>query len=357
MNDTASAEHLWPLPDADLDRIQTGLHLDAAGAAWLAELAGFPPPATPLVLPDPRTSAEILERLACPPEAVADAVATLPDPERDPERFWLLERCRARLLAGMGQPALARGAWPKLPSSLGAPGGCFYLHLVLALFDDVRAEHHRLGVPDDVSIATLADLGRHVAIERASTGRTGVDEPWWMTLHLRAILIEVGRLQYSTFRLGEGPESPFPWYDEAAAARLGEGFCPGDATLGIHIPAGEPLSPAACEESLARAGDITAAIWPVATRRVATCCSWLLDDQLATMLGEASNIVAFQRRFALVPGAVGGDLDVRTFVFRTMAPIEELSATTTLQRAVLDHLRAGRHFQRRTGWVAVGERA
>ncbi|MDA8295437.1 MAG: acyltransferase domain-containing protein [Actinomycetota bacterium] len=357
MSDAVPTQARAPRLGEHLDQIRAGLHLDATGAAWLSELASFPLPVTPLVLPGPRRSAEILERLACPPEAVADAVATLPGPERDPERFFLLERCRARLLAGMGQPGLARGAWPQLPKSLGVPGGCFYLHLVLALFEDVRAEHRRLGVPDDVSWATLADLGRHVAIQRASTGRTGVDEPWWMTLHLRAILIEVGRLQYSTFRLGEGPESPLPWYDDAAAERLGEGLRPGDATLGIHIPAGEPLSPAACAQSLARAGELSAAIWPVATRRVATCCSWLLDDQLAGMLGPSSNIVAFQQRFVLVPGAVEGDHDVRTFVFRSMAPLDQLSATTSLQRAVLTHLRAGGHFLRRTGWVALDEEA
>lgn len=357
MSEAVPAKARTPRLGEPLDQIRAALHLDATGAAWLAELASFPLPATPLVLAGPSQSAEILERLACPPEAVADAVATLPDPDQDPERFFLLERCRARLVAGMSQPGLARGAWPQLPASLGVPGGCFYLHLVLALFEDVRAEHRRLGVPNDVSWATLADLGRHVAIQRASTGQTGVDEPWWMTLHLRAILIEIGRLQYSTFRLGEGPESPLPWYDEVTAERLGEGLRPGDATLGIHIPGGEPLLPAACEDSLARAAELTAAIWPVATRRVATCCSWLLDDQLAEMLGPHSNIVAFQRRFSLVPGGLEADHDVATFVFRSMAPLDQLTATTSLQRAVLTHLRAGGHFQRRTGWVELEKRA
>lgn len=330
-------------------RVARGLGLGDEHAGWLAELEQVgTPPAT--ALPGAREAAELLTRLGCSRDSIADTVATLPHPARDPERWWLLERCHARLVRDIGNPDVGRGSWPKLPESLGLEGSCFYLHLYLATLPAALSWHREHLVPEDVSWATLADLGRHVEIHRAATGTTGVDEPWWMTLHLRCILFELGRLQYTAFRLGIGPEHPAPWYDDATAGELGEGFRPGDPALGIHIPAGSPLAPAACEESMRRARDFFDAVLPVGTRRLATCSSWLLDDQLAGLLSPGSNIVAFQRSFVLVPGW-GDGAGAMTFVFRhASGPLEHLPARTSLQRAVLAHLQEGGRLRWRTGW-------
>lgn len=334
------------------ERVATDLGLDAGYGSWLAELDGLGGPEPDTVLPAPREAAATLRELGCPPEAIADAVGTLPDPRTDPARWWLLERCRTRLVRTLGDPDAARGTWPKLPSRLGPAGGAFYLHLVLATMPATRAYHASRHVPEQVSWATLADLGRHVAIERATTGATGVDEPWWLTLHLRGILYEIGRLQYAVFRLGRGPEHPSPWYDDGEAALLGPGFRTGDDALGVHIPGGTPLTPESCAASYAEARRILDECFPSATRRVATCSSWLLDDQLEEYLGPGSNILEFQRRFTLVPGAGDGDRGVLTFVFRTVdTPLDELPHETRLQRAVVAHLRSGRHFRWRTGWM------
>src|SRR5262249_22677272 len=90
-------------------------------------------------------------------------------------------------------------------------------------------------------------------------------------------------------------------------------------------------------------------------RRVATCTSWLLDDQLAEYLPADSNILAFQRRFEPVPGAQDDDASMLRAVFGAdhAQALDALPQETTLQRAVVRHLRSGRHWRMRTGWYDV----
>jgi hypothetical protein len=316
-------------------------------------------------LPDAEQSAALLRRLGCSDELVRDAVATLFSPASDPARSWLLERCRGRLLATMGDSAAPRGSWPQLPRALGAAGSCFHIHVFLATLAATRAWHSAHGVPDEVSWATLADLGRHTALYNIETGASGIDEPWWMTLHLRGVLFELGRLQYAPYRFGAGPEQPRPWMSTDQGLALGEGFRPGDHAIAVHIPGAAPLEPHRCEESMARARRFFDSCFPVSARRVATCSSWLLDDQLATMLPARSNIVAFGRSFELVDGWDDGDVNVLRFVFHArdvvvdgvldLQALEALPQRSTLERAIVAHLCSGGHFHWRAGWRELPE--
>jgi hypothetical protein len=204
----------------------------------------------------------------------------------------------------------------------------FYPHVFLAALPDVRAFHAERGIPDDVSWATLADLGRVMRIHRGATGEPGLDEQNWLRLHWRGLLFELGRLQF----------------DRAKA----------DA-LGVHIPVGGPLEPAAVDDALARARPFFDRHFPEDGYRTAVCTSWLLDPQLAEVLPADSNIVRFQQRFELLDeGAYEGDEDVFKFVFRRVdPPLDELPRRTTLERALVAHLRAGGHWQVRKGRVEL----
>ena len=86
-----------------------------------------------------------------------------------------------------------------------------------------------------------------------------------------------------------------------------------------------------------------------------TCGSWLMDEQLAEYLPSDSNILRFQRRFTIDSGwSVQGDDDVVRFVFGQLPDtLDELPQRTTLQRAVVQHLRDGRHWYIRQGWLAL----
>src|SRR5262249_44275234 len=152
--------------------------------------------------------------------------------------------------------------------------------------------------PDDVSWATLADLSRHVAqFRRRHHGETGLNTEWWLTLHWRGALYELGRLQFNLYPLKTGPGGPLFWYSDTELAALAAEVQVGAPALGVHIPVGAQLDVAECDASFRRAATFFPEYFPTETPRLATCTSWLLDAHLADYLPSDSNIVRFQRRF------------------------------------------------------------
>ncbi|MFD0776453.1 acyltransferase domain-containing protein, partial [Streptomonospora algeriensis] len=209
----------------------------------------------------------------------------------------------------------------------------------------------RSRVPASVSAATLADTGRHVAQTRAMFGCLGLETATWIALHFRCGLYELGRLQYEPDRVQAGGEARRSSPEEAAA-RGPELVC-GAPVLRIHIPVDGPLDPGRVEESLARARSFFAECFG-ADYPVAACSSWLLDPQLAEYLPETANILAFQRRFTLVEGAAPGDADVFRFVLgMPEVDTDRAPQRTRLEKAAVQHLRSGRHWRVRTGWLRL----
>lgn len=187
----------------------------------------------------------------------------------------------------------------------------------LARIDEARALHAQLGLTDEESWETLQDLPRHAHLDRLLHGSPGLRKDWWVELAFSGRLVQLGRLQFE----------------------------PRDHYLNLHIPEeGGPLTPEAVEASFDRAREIFPAY------REGRCRSWLLDPQLAGLLGEAANIVRFQRRFELIdPGRIE-DGSVFQFVFHTLAPdLDALPRATSLQRAIVAHVRGGGHFYDPTG--------
>lgn len=303
---------------------------------WLAELAAATGPDLPL--PDETQARRLLTLLDIPAGDHAEALAAAPHPDRDPQLWWLLQHGRRLLGQRLGdQSPLA--SWPELPERLGAAGRWFYLWTFLAATPQLLAYHERHGVDASVTAATLADLGSKAALRRRTRGAAGLDKQDWFTLHYRGLLYALGRLQFNVSRIR----------DEAVT------LTPGTPCLGTHIPETGPMMPAECDASFAAAPGFFAAHF--GTRYpVATCTSWLLDDQLADYLPADSNILRFQRRFRLVDDGfadgLDGDANVLEFVFRRIgADLDQLPRDTTLQRAVVDHLRAGHHWRVRTGYL------
>lgn len=339
---------------AEASAVAAELGLGAEYGGWLADLAqagGDDGAGLPL------TSAgdgAVLERGGVIEEDAQTVLDTQAEMERSPPLQWLLRRCRALIAAGMGEPAAPRVPLPPLPAALGPAGRCFPAHLFLATLPITLDWQRQRQIPAEVSWAIVADLGRQMEIYRDRYGVTGVEEAWWLTLHLRGQIYEFGRLQYNLLRLGAGWLSPSSWYPPAQARRRGTGYRPGDDALGVHIPETGPLIPAACDASLTAARSFFDRYFPSPTRRLAICESWLLDDQLADYLPADANIVQFQRRFTLAPSWSPGDKDVAQFVFRrSVADLGTVPQRTTLQRAIMTHLRSGRHWRLRTGWLTM----
>lgn len=232
----------------------------------------------------------------------------------------------ARRLLEAPEPPGGPGSGP----ATAAPSTAQLLPALGALVAPALARHRRLGLPDDVARATLADAGRKVRAYGED-----VEAAWFLGL-LRADVVAVDRLQV----------------ERVAGAR-------GRA---LHVPEGAPLDAPAVRDAVDRAD---ALLGPAAT----TCTTWLLDPWLRTALPPGSGILRFAALFRLDeeprPPRGGeptsGDRAVARFVFRR--PLEQLLAPgavddatlqrTSLQRLTLARLRAGEHWLEPCGTYAA----
>ena len=189
-------------------------------------------------------------------------------------------------------------------------------HLAARL-PEVRAKHAALGLTEDESAATLRDVFRAHEVR----GEEPFADLEWIDVVFSGRLAELGRLQFEDH---------------------------GEGVLDVHIPETGPLTPALCDASFARARELFSA------HHTAICHSWLLDPQLADVLPPTSNIVRFQRRFELTGESDDGNEDVLRFVFHTSSPdLDRLRPRTTLERALVEHMRAGRSWRTPTGVTSL----
>lgn len=291
--------------------------------------------------------AEALLDLAVPHEDINELLALRDPMMADPGLRRLLESGVRELVQDMGKIG-GGGELPRLPEESGAVGRWLPVYVFVAALPYVRAYHCEQSVPDDVSRRTLADLGRNVLVHRRRRGTGGLLIPGWIGLHFRGEIYQLGRLQFQRSRLGGRTG--------AAVRAAGLPFGPGDLALNVHIPDFlGPITPEACDRSLARAREFFARHFPEEPYRVATCHSWLLDPQLAEYLPKDSNIVRFQDRFRTAYKEKEADDGAPlAFVFGDPErPLDSLPRRTGVERAVGDHLRAGRHWYGGHGWFAI----
>ena len=311
--------------NVDLDATAARLGVPVEEVGRVHRLAGDHPSAP---LPAKTDAPATLTRLAVPPADAAEIMAAWPDPDSPlwtPELRWLLDRSIALTRADLGgHDWLPPG--PELPRDRGPAWRHLYVYAYLALVDVTREYHRDHGIPEAVTWATLADLGRNLAVDRRMQGEGWPVMQSWLTLHTRGSVYELGRLQHQR----------------------------GDTAIGLHIPDSGPLTPEAVTASLDEARAFFPRHFPDEHYTQFTCGSWLLDPQLQEYLPADSNIIKFQQRFELEPyeepEGINGDTEVRRFAFRTLStPLDQLPRRTALQRAIIDHLKSGCHWHWRRG--------
>ena len=209
----------------------------------------------------------------------------------------------------------------------------------LATVQDVREYHRSRGISDEVSWATLADLGRQLDVHRRTHGEFGLETHWWMLTSWTGVLYQLGRLQF----LLHQPEEEIPGVEK------------GEWILGVHIPETGPLTPEAIDESLALAKTFFAEHFPERPVRVANLSSWLIDPYLLDYLPQDSNMVHFGRRFTPYGKPTDSNDSAVYFTFRTrdLDNLDRLPRETTLQRLVIDRIRTGGTWQNATGHLVL----
>lgn len=336
------------MAELDLDLLQGELDVPEHTVRWLAALEPAADVDGP-ELPDDDEAERLLDRLEVPREDHAEVLAARPDPQADKAYWWILDRLHRSFVPTIGKPVTTDGfrAWQLLTTNAGdAKARQLYLWAYLGLLPAVRRYHAERGVPDDVSWATLS-LTFAIRTHKDVTGHNGLGltHQWGPPIRLRGAFYKLGRLDFNR-------------------AELSFSNGPGGFALSVHIPPAGPLDKAAVEESIAAAREFFPRHYPDEPVTLFTCDSWLLDPQLADYLPAESNILAFQRRFTLTPRPHGdengdGNAAIMRFVFGRQGSgeneLDTLPQETTLHRAVVAHLRAGRQWHERTGWFPFEE--
>ncbi|MFJ8543144.1 acyltransferase domain-containing protein [Streptomyces sp. NPDC093586] len=318
------------------------------------------------MLPDIDDLPEVLLDLAVPFEDIDTLISLHRAVTRDPEVTRLLEECVEELVRDLGEVAVpadveaggpdsgqvARtGGVPRFAERLAeapdALGDYFAAFVFVAALPHTRAYHRSRGIPAEVTRRTLADLGRNMAGHRRRHGTGGVQAPRWLAHHFRGELYQLGRLQFERARLGR---RTVPLLRQAGLDAV-----PGEPCLHLHIPGSRgPLTPTACDRSLARAREFFRRHFPEEPYRAATCHSWLLDPQLKRYLAPDSRILLFQERFQVVRDTEPADTEPVRFVFGDPElAVGRLPRRTSVERAVGDHLRAGGHWYIGHGWLPL----
>ncbi len=336
------------MPDSlNLDDVVRELHLAREAAERLVQLQHIPDAPAP-ALPDHSEAERLLGRLGVDTADMVDVLGSRPDPVEHPELWWILDHVYHDILATMGEPVSIAGfpGYPPLPLSTGATGRHLPVWTFLALVPAIRQFHANHGIPDVISWGSLGEaLTVALRAHRSIMGLSGLGLwgfGWTLPLRFRGVDYQIGRLGY---HLGE--------------MSLSSGCC--GYVLGVHILGGDRLDPEACLTSMTRALAFFACHFPERPITMLTCESWLMDPQLADYLDAHSNIVRFQRLFNILPlpkhmeARLRSDEDILGYVFNqpSDASLDRLPQDTTLQRAFVKHLRAGRHWHSRTGWRPV----
>lgn len=325
----------------NLSEVQSRLDLPAHTMMWLERIERLSGSRGP-VLPNDAEAEQLLERLGVEAADRDTALAARPDPEAYPALWWVLDRAYHDMFATMGTPVGAGLA--ALPAATGPVGRHLYVWLFLATLPLVRGYHTEMDVPDAISWDSLAALGGEMTKSRLECGISGLDSTWGLPLVFRGASYRLGRLAF---------DRQLPKPNPSDHPLLG----PGQSGLNTHVPSGGPLEPAACDDSFAQARAFFPRRFPEQVVAFG-CHSWLMDGQLATYLPETSNIIQFQRRFKLFIDCELADWAPLENLFhrRYDGPqvpselLDELPQETTLQRAIVTHLRVGDHWYNRTGW-------
>jgi len=296
------------------------------------------------------------------------------------------------------------------PGGADQPAGNAFLYALAVLGDLPRLRryycHHH--IDDQVLADTMRDFAIWTDDFFQKNGRYGCSSWQWLSNHLTPNLFRLGRLQFQFSRwkypyrvyqhrlepqqLAIFPNADLPvntdgfFCQEQEAATVttrfqadAETICghavtpkglislqattlsvddwrcaiaPNDLMLAIHIPAGEALATDACRDALRQARQFFPRHFPDFRFKGFCCGSWLFDPQLGSYLPPDSNIMQFQTLFRLFPALGGNDWQIRERVFGDpKLPLAAVPQRSSLQRAVLAHIRAGKAW--RSGCAVV----
>ena len=212
------------------------------------------------------------------------------------------------------------------------------LFAYLYFCEELQNRYQQRGIPQTVLLDTLHDIVVWTNTHRQVHQTLGLSETDWLKRHLSFKLFKVGRLQYCI----SGSEFDIP------KLRVKKG----DPIIEIHIPEGEPLLLDKCKSSIQSAGAFFKRYFPEYTYEYYTCHSWLLDENLLSIIDKNSNIALFQTLFSPCQKDISDAL--LKYIFRWDATRETLSnfpAKSSLAQKIKKAVEAGKTFHETLGYI------
>lgn len=195
------------------------------------------------------------------------------------------------------------------------------LHSMCCQLEVVRRQYDKymeMGISEEIFVDTMKAFTRFVGEHFEKYGEYVYDRDWWSYRQVSMCLFRIGLLEYEFFAYK------------------------GEKVLSVHIPSDTKLVDEKVGESIEKAKEFMAKFYPEYCGCRMYCESWLLAPKLQELLPETSNIVKFQKRFALFAEDYE-DKGCVYWVFKAPkdTPFEQLREDTTLQRKIKAVLLAG----------------
>lgn len=201
---------------------------------------------------------------------------------------------------------------------------------VVSLIPQAREIFRSLGIPEEVTEATLRDLAAKNQESFARCGVWGTFALKWYARLLAGKILKLGRLEYEEGKWGtEGQEDYAPWLRVK------------DRVWKVHIPSNEPFSPDAVTASLRQAYDYFGIAGTERKLMPISCASWMLSPRLKRILGEQSNILRFAELFDVYFDRDDREDLWRVFGVQPNEKADNLPLDNSLRRGVARWLKNG----------------
>ena len=198
---------------------------------------------------------------------------------------------------------------------------------ILCLLPDLEIHYQHEGIPLPYLHSFKDNLNAYAENCKRTYGVWGTNIAWWLMDFFKLKLFSIGRLQFRRrkFRKNTGTYPQGAYY------------------VDVHIPGGAPLTPELCDAAYAEAAAFFRKHYGM-KNIVFGCHSWLLLPDLATILPECSNILAFARSYEILETRIDTSSSAVSFIFDIPAlpsDMDALPEDTSLRKAIKQYLKAG----------------
>lgn len=184
-----------------------------------------------------------------------------------------------------------------------------------------KSGEKNLALTDEIFYDTMTDMTIWAKVCKRDYGMWGLKEFDWLSLHVKAELYRLGRMQYHYIK-----------FNRECYVKDDITVNKGDTVINMHIPEGDSLSRDKRIDSYKRAYDLL-------KNNVFVCDSWLLYPRHREFLPQNSNILDFMNDFEIIDSDENDNISSnmwRVFNRRESYIPAELPRDTGLRRAYAD---------------------